>query len=207
MMIGMPTKKATNRKAQRKQEIWDIAGKLFAKKGYERTTTRNISKAIGVSNGGLYYYCGSKESLLFEILDKILSSGLDAITKIEKSDKSLKEKLAAIINWYTRYYALDINNIKLLGDQQKHCVSSRYKQKLIKKQRDYLKVLVKILEGLKEQGEMTDIDPTVAAFAFFGMVHWIYRWYNPNGKVKPDQLAEIYVRIFTKGIFSGRAKS
>jgi hypothetical protein len=68
-------------------------------------------------------------------------------------------------------------------------------------------VLVKILEGLKSKGEMVDIDPKVAAFAFFGMVHWVYRWYDPNGEVKPDQLAEIYVRIFTKGIFSNRSGS
>lgn len=200
-------KKVQIRKAQKKKEIWDIVAKLFARKGFERTTTRDISKAIGISNGGLYYYCSSKESLLYEILEKILTEGIDAIIKIEKSDKSLKEKLVAIINWYTRYYALDINNVKLLVDEQKHCMSSGYKQKLIKNQRDYLKVLVKILEGLKSKGEMVDIDPKVAAFAFFGMVHWVYRWYDPNGEVKPDQLAEMYVRIFTKGIFSNRSGS
>jgi AcrR family transcriptional regulator len=195
------------KKVQKKKEIWDIVAKLFAKKGFEKTTTRNISKAIGISNGGLYYFFDSKESLLYDILEKILTEGLDAIIKIEQSDKSFKEKLVAIINWYTRYYALDISNVKLLVDEQKYCMNSGYRQKLIKKQRQYLKVLVKILEGLKGKGEMADIDPTVAAFAFFGMVHWVYRWYDPNGKIKPDTLAEIYVRIFTKGIYSDRARS
>lgn len=203
----MSMKKAQNKKAQKKKEIRDIVIKLFAQKGFEKTTTRNIARAIGISNGGLYYYCESKESLLYEILDKILTEGLDAIIKIEQSDKSLKEKLVAIINLYTRYYALDINNVKLLVEEQKHCVNSGYRKKLIKKQREYFKVLVKILEGLKAKGEMADIDPTVAAFAFFGMVHWVYRWYDPDGKVKPDQLAEIYSRIFTRGIYSDRSKS
>ena len=201
-MIVMPMKKAQNRKSQKKKEIGDIATKLFAEKGFERTTTRYISKAMGISNGGLYYFCDSKESLLYEILDKILTEGLDPIAKIKQGNRTLKEKLTAIINWYTRYYALDIHNIKLLVDEQKYCINSGYRQKLIRKQRKYLNVLVKILEGLKSKGEMADIDPTVAAFAFFGMVHWVYRWYDPGGKVKPDQLAEIYVRIFTKGIFS-----
>jgi AcrR family transcriptional regulator len=199
----MSEKKVQTRKELRNYQILDIAGKLFAQKGFERTSTRNISEAIGVSNAGLYCYFSSKESLLFEILDNILTTGLDAVIEIGKCDKSPKEKLAAVINLYTRYYALNTINIKLLANEQEHCINSKFKQKLIKKQRAYLKVLVKILEDLKEKGEMVDIDPTIAAFTFFGMVNWIYRWYDPDGKVKPEQLADIYLKIFTKGICSG----
>jgi hypothetical protein len=57
-------------------------------------------------------------------------------------------------------------------------------------------------EDLKNKGEMVDIDTTVCAFAFFGMVSWAYRWYNPKGSSKPVEPAEILNRIFTKGILS-----
>jgi AcrR family transcriptional regulator len=43
--------------------------KLFARHGYERTTIRQIAAEAGISEGTIYVYFGSKEDLLFAILD------------------------------------------------------------------------------------------------------------------------------------------
>ena len=184
-----------------KKEILDIATKLFAEKGFENTTTRDISNAAGISNAALYYYFESKESLLYEILSETLTTGLDPIIEIFQSDKKGKEKLTEITRLYTQYYADGIYKMKLLVHDQKS-LSKGHKEEINKKQRDYLNVMVSILEELKDQGKMEDLDTTVCAFAFFGMVHWAYRWYNPKGKIKPDQLSEIFNRIFSEGIYS-----
>lgn len=186
-------------KAQKREKIFQIATKLFAERGFQNTTTRDISKAAGMSDAGVYYYFDSKELLLYQILDETLVKGLDLIKEIDQSDKSPGEKLAAITRLYTEYYALDINRVKLLVEEQK-CLSSEHRKKLNMKQREYLDILVKILEALKDQGEMVDLDSSVCAFAFFGMVHWVYRWFNPSGRIKRTQLAEIFNRIFTDGI-------
>jgi hypothetical protein len=47
---------------------------------------------------------------------------------------------------------------------------------------------------------MKDINTTVAAFAFFGMVHYSIKWYRRDGEVDVDGLAESFVEIFTRGI-------
>jgi len=190
-------------KAHKRKEICDIAARLFAKKGFEKTTTRDISKSVGISNGALYYYFSSKEDLLYQILDETLSEGLKLIKEIEQSDKSLKGKLVEITSLYTRYLSSNINKMKLLANEQKS-LKPTHKKILDQKQRDYLKVFIKILEDLRREGKMQEIDTTVAAFAFFGMAHWTYRWYDPKGKIKQDQLAELYSRIFTRGIYSDR---
>ena len=44
--------------------------KLFAEKGFENTTIRYLSEAVGVAQGLIYYYFGSKEELLFAAVDK-----------------------------------------------------------------------------------------------------------------------------------------
>lgn len=195
-------------KAQKRKKILDIATKLFAEKNFENTTTRDISKAAGVSNAALYYYFHSKESLLFEILNQTLTAGLDFIKETYQSDRDLKEKLTAITSLYTQYYAdaQGIDKMKLLVHDQKS-LSKEHKEEINKIQRDYLNIMVSILGELKAQGEMVALDTTVCSFAFFGMVHWAYRWYNPEGKIKPEQLSEIFNRVFSKGIYSASSSS
>ena len=49
---------------ERKNEILDVAGKLFGKKGYDATSTNDILKEIGIARGTLYYHFKSKEDIL-----------------------------------------------------------------------------------------------------------------------------------------------
>jgi AcrR family transcriptional regulator len=188
-------------KEQKRKRIRKVATKLFVEKGFENTTTRDIAKAADINKAALYYYFDSKEELLYQILDDTVRIGLDRIREIERSKISLKKKLTAVTDMYTLYYAYDTDMMKLLVHDQKS-LRPEHKKKLVRLQKDYVKVFVKILEDLKKNGEILDIDTTVCAFAFFGMVHWAYRWYSPGGRIKPDQLSEMFNQIFTKGIFS-----
>ncbi len=61
--------------------------------------------------------------------------------------------------------------------------------------------LTSVFELLKKSNQMRDLDPKVCAFAFFGMVSWAYRWFNPDGEMSTEQLAENFIKIFTQGIF------
>ncbi|MBW1763676.1 MAG: TetR/AcrR family transcriptional regulator [Deltaproteobacteria bacterium] len=187
-------------KEEKREIIRNAATQLFAEKGFENTTTRDIAKAANISNASLYYYFDSKEELLYQILDKEMSSGLELITEIDKSDIGLKEKLSKVLQIHTSS-AVDYNKMKLLVIDQ-NSISQKNKEDLKEKQRDYVEKLIKILDELKDNGEIVDIDTTVLAFAFFGMVSWAYRWYNPKGNIKPAELSEIFHQIFTKGIYS-----
>jgi AcrR family transcriptional regulator len=188
-------------RAEKRKKIIDTAAKLFAERGFENTTTRDICKATGMSHAMIYYYFEDKESLLNEILDEILSDGLSRVKKIAQSNKGLKEKLKAITEVYARYHVVKIDKMKVFVHEQKS-LKPEHQKRVVEYQREYLKILVDILEGLKEQGEIVDLDTKVSAFTFFGMVHWAYRWYDPKGNIKPEQLSEIINRIFTRGIYS-----
>lgn len=187
--------------SEKRTRIIDTAAKLFAKKGFENTTTRDICKATGMSHAMIYYYFDDKESLLYEILDEILSEGLRAIKKIDRSSKSLKEKLAAITDVYARYHVVKIDKMKVFVHEQKS-LKPEHEKKVVEYQREYLDILVNILKGLKQENQIVNLDTKAAAFTFFGMVHWAYRWYDPKGKIKPKQLSQIINRIFTEGIYS-----
>jgi AcrR family transcriptional regulator len=47
-----------------KEKIMKAAAKLFSERGYEKVTTREIAKAIGINSASIYYHFTSKEDLL-----------------------------------------------------------------------------------------------------------------------------------------------
>jgi AcrR family transcriptional regulator len=59
------------RAAARRNQIIDAAARLFAEKGFHRTTTRDIAEAADVSEGTLYNYFSSKDDLLLDIMDML----------------------------------------------------------------------------------------------------------------------------------------
>jgi len=62
-----------------RQRIIDTALELFAKKGYDAVSTLEIATAAGITKPTMYYYFGSKEGLLTEILNIRYTRFLDAI--------------------------------------------------------------------------------------------------------------------------------
>ena len=61
---------------KRRTEIAENALKLFIRKGYLKTTTREIAQACGMSTGALYHYIGTKEDIL-SLLNKNTFSFLE----------------------------------------------------------------------------------------------------------------------------------
>lgn len=74
----------TRRVAWRRAEILSAAGRLFAEKGYHRTTTQDIAAAAEVSEGTIYNYFASKEELLFAIMEQI-SQSQDSDNRYQKA--------------------------------------------------------------------------------------------------------------------------
>lgn len=64
--------KITKEKYSAKNDIVKVAMKMFAQKGYHKTSTAAISKELNISTGLLFYHFGSKKKLLDAIVDQIL---------------------------------------------------------------------------------------------------------------------------------------
>jgi len=52
------------------------------------------------------------------------------------------------------------------------------------------------------RGNPRPVDVTVATYALFGMMNWIYNWYDPRGKLSVSQLVDNITRLFLSGFLS-----
>ena len=56
---------------ERKNEILDVAERLFCAKGFDNTSTNDILKEIGIARGTLYYHFKSKEDILDAMVERL----------------------------------------------------------------------------------------------------------------------------------------
>lgn len=184
----------------KQEQLFNKAAALFAEKGYHGTSINDLAGAMDLQKGSLYHYFKSKEELLFRLLDDYISTALNEIEKICVLEVSPSEKLRQFMLFYSGFYAGDrdrlvllINDIDKLGDF--------YRLQVIEKERRYSKALTDIFRQLQSAGIMKPMPVAVAAFAFFGMVHYTCKWFQKDGAVTAEALGEMFLEIFTKGVF------
>jgi AcrR family transcriptional regulator len=97
---------------KRHQQIVDGACKVFFKKGYHPTTTREIAKACGMSIGQLYHYISSKDDVLYLVHKHSQRLWYDYLKKsdFEKIDDPVKKLTEAL--HYTLLFMIE--NKKLI---------------------------------------------------------------------------------------------
>ena len=187
---------------KRKPEIYRTVARLFARRGYDRTSVRDITRELGMSKSSLYYYFTSKEEVLFNLMDDCMDHALEVIESICRSDLPPTDKIREVFHFYASFYLSDMDRLTLLVNEI-NALNDPYRDILIAKERRYVQLLRGILNELEQEGELRPVNPSAAVFAFFGMVHWAYRWYRPDGPVTPDQVAHEFLEIFTRGVLKG----
>jgi AcrR family transcriptional regulator len=192
--------------AKKKQAICRVATGLFVEKGFEKTSIRDIAEAAKMNSSGLYYYFEDKEEILYTILIEIMDESLARMQEIADRDVPLKEKIYAAIDLHTKIYGADPIRMTLIAYNQKS-LNPEHWDELREKQRQYSAIVRRFLAQMSDNGETADLNPTLCTFALFGMIQSAYLWYDPQGEVKPDELKEMFARIFTGGILVDQAES
>jgi len=68
----------------------------------------------------------------------------------------------------------------------------------------YTRLARKILKDIQsDRAGKSQVDLTVATYALFGMMNWIYNWYDPRGKLKVSELVDNVTRLFLHGFVAG----
>src|ERR1044071_2973864 len=188
---------------QKLEFILRSAARIFAEKSYHSTSMRDISRATNVSLAGLYHYCKSKEELLFLIQDNCFGRVLERLEQRLEGVEDPVTKLGIFIENHLSFFAANMSEMKVLSHEAESLRGDLYTHVSTRKD-NYTKLARKILGELQEtQQNKQLIDLTVATYALFGMMNWIYNWYDPQGKLKVHDLAQHLTQLFLGGFSPG----
>jgi TetR/AcrR family transcriptional regulator, cholesterol catabolism regulator len=185
---------------QKLEFILRHAARIFAEKSYHSTSMRDISRATGVSLAGLYHYCKSKEELLFLIQDNCFGRVIERLQlRLADADDPV-EKLRIFIDNHLAFFAANMAEMKVLSHEAES-LAGDLRERVSDRKESYTRLAREILKEVQPvmPGADRHIDLTVATYALFGMMNWIYNWYNPSGKLAVTDLVDNLSRLYLTG--------
>ena len=189
---------------QRLDHLLAQAARVFAERGYHSTTMRDLAAASGMSLAGMYYYVRGKEELLYLIQERCFSRVLDGARAAlaNGNGHDAPERLQAFIRHHVTYFAHHMAEMKVLSHEA-NGLTGDMKRRVNAIKRRYVDLLEILLKDAAP--EERPVDRSAAAYALFGMMNWIYNWYDPAGEIDPQRLADLIARIFVGGFAEARS--
>lgn len=176
------------------------AARLFSAHGYHGTSMQHLGDALGLLKGSLYAHVGSKQELLFDVVDegadRFLERGREAVELDAPAPARLERFLVGHIA--TAIEHLEAATVFL---NEWRYLSPELRQSIQRKRDDYEGLVRRIVSEGKATGEFrTDADVEMAARLVLSAGNWVYAWYRPEGELSPEAIATRYAELIVRGL-------
>ena len=186
---------------QKLVHVLKTAAAIFAEKGYHSTSIRDISRETGMSLSGLYYYFTGKEELLFLIQDYAFGTLVETSKKLLAGVDDPVNRLRLLIENHLNYFVNNMSEMKVLSHEA-NSIAGDYFKKVNAKKRQYVDMTMNLLDEIARVHGIKGLDIRIATFSLFGMMNWIYNWYNPRKDVDVVGLSQNMTRLFLFGFLN-----
>lgn len=188
-----------------KTALITAATRLFAERGLNGVSIRELSGAAGVSISMISYYFEGKEGLYSSVLEEQFSC-FDYIKTIQEKESDPRDKIEEYIRWsiqrnrdypyLLRYYTSELTN------------PTRYFSVIVQPALEKaLHILIEIIrEGIDKKLFRAELNPEDTALAMAGMVNYYFlstlatQEFINHSPERDEELIRHYVDIFTKGL-------
>lgn len=177
----------------RRDEIVEAAGQLFSESGYHTTSMRDLARAVNLQGGSLYSHITSKDEVLFEIVSRAADEFLAAAASVP-AELSPDLRLTRLIQGHLRVMAREIRHATVFFQDWRYLSLER--REIVAARRDeYEAYFREVIEAGAAVGVFQVDSPALAAIFVLSTLNWTYQWYDPEGRLTPDELAAHYSRM------------
>jgi len=189
---------------QKLREICRIAARVFYEKGYDGASMQEIAEAVKLTKAGLYHHVGSKDRLLFEIMnygmDILDETVLEKVKSIEDPQEKLRQTIIGHIDLVVRARDMEITVIL----HENRSLKGPLRKKINARKKAYIHYLEDLIAQVQDKsGHERLISPALAAFNLLGIINWLYQWYRPEGPITQEELTKGCVDFFFRGLLGG----
>ena len=190
----------------RRQQIMDIAMTLFARQGFEGTTTRQIARAAGVNEAIIFRHFPSKEELYWAILRRKCESAGRTQKMAERiaaggSDLEIFSSIAESMLTRNRNDS-NVTRLLLFTALERHEHSEEFFRNFVTSQYE---TLAEHIRRRIAAGAFRPLDASLASSGFLGMVVYHYLIQELFGgrqanDYDPGQAGEVLAEIWLRGV-------
>jgi AcrR family transcriptional regulator len=184
----------------REDQVRAAALRLFKEKGYHATSMRDIAAAVGINKGSLYSYIKSKEDLLIPVFEQaqgVLTSQIEQICA--DANLSATERLKRAIHAHVTAVADNLDILTVYLSEWRQLGTESLATNRDQRAR-YAFLFHEILSEGMASGEFRPMDTRIVMLGMIGMCNYLFRWYRPEGRLTPDQVADELIDMVMQGV-------
>jgi len=160
----------------KRRHILRVAAEVFARDGIARASMNEVARACGISKANIYHYYGSKDDLVFDILDTYLTELRDWIVSVDLSDQTAAQRVKTLCREFLLAYE---------GMDNEHKIQSEGipllpppKQEILRGyQRELVSVVAETLTACAPNALGDKVRRRDVTMSVFGMLNWFYMWH------------------------------
>jgi AcrR family transcriptional regulator len=183
------------------ETITAAAVELFFEHGYEATTLRQIAAQVGIQVGSLYNHISSKEELLFSIMSGILEELIaDMEAELEGVDDPV-DRLRTAVGVHVFFHTARAREV-FIGNSELRSLEPAKRRTVVRLRDRYETIFSGIIEDGVRAGVFEVADLKLTTYAVLAMLTQPSSWYQPDGRLDLDKIAEVYGDLILRSLAS-----
>lgn len=183
------------------QAVLRAAVEVFNRHGYDSTSMGMLASELGLTKSAIYHHVESKQELLSlaldealtaleEVLDQSAARGGEPMDRLERGIRATVLVLTDKLPFVTLLLRLRGNSpVEVAALERRRIFDQR--------------MVERIVAAREAGGLRADIDPATSARLIFGTINSIVEWWQPGGRLSPDELADDVVKMVFQGLAAG----
>lgn len=180
--------------------ILRVAAELFAERGFEVTSLKDIAERADISKAAIYHYFPTKQDIYASIFLFTQKSLCSFVEDNIDAAASPEQRLMQFMNLHATFFHENHSFFmtSLIGWGGRHADHS---DAVIWRDRHEANLRAIIREGVKS-GAFGHVDPATVSRAVFSLLNWMVRWYDPEGQRSASAIAKDYAALLLHGILA-----
>jgi AcrR family transcriptional regulator len=187
----------------RKEEIVQIAGDLFARRGFAATTVREIADEAGILSGSLYHHFDSKEAIAEDILSRYYDGMAERYSAIAKEHGDESCSLAELIRVAFSGIRDDPQAVGLIQNSGDLLLENERFAHIREVNAELKRIWLNVINsGIRSGVFKPDTDAKLLRRFVRDSLSAAVRWWRPDGRYTIEEVADRYIDMIYGGILT-----
>ena len=172
----------------REEILFETAGKLFNQYGFHGTSMSQLTEALGLTKGAIYYYVKDKSDLLYQLHLKSIEATQRSNARAVQEGTNGYETIRAIVRNYVE--SVTQSNTETFILLEDGALNPEQAAEILEKRKELSVFLRDQIAAGVEDGSIVPCDPLMVSNALVGAMAWVSKWYEPGGEMTSEDVAK-----------------
>lgn len=181
------------------------AGRVFNRRGSHGTTLEDVAERLGVTKTALYRYVNNKNDLLCACHEEAMEIAFENLDTGERTGRTGLEKIQIAMTGYLKTMISDLGVPVLLLEE--NALEKQSAVRIVALRDKFEKRLRALVELGITDGSIVATDSKLAVFMLLGAVHWVTKWYSPQGAWSAEEASAALIELATRALAAKPARA